>query len=396
MSFSRISTRNWQSFFYLACCFALALLAHPCEKAFADEVTGQSILAAALAAANRIGDVGQRAQALDLIVETQAQSGDIPGAKQTADAIPLSSPDDSTVADTAAGWKKDAYANIAGGQAGAGDIAGARATVASLDDPETINVADQYIAQALARKGDITNAKSCAARTSGICRARADAAIARAQAASGDITAAKETIKGLADTNEQALAYAFVAEIQAKNGDQPGARDTVGLAKAAALQVPDYLSQTAFGAVAKAAVKAGDMDGASELRKTGESYISSQIAIAQAEMGDIAAAKETDAQISDPFDHAFAQVSIAEAESRAGDAAGAIQALDSARTAASSISDSSKAAEACGRIVEAWARSGNPTAAADWARSQQDPTVEVAGLIHIARALCPPEFTDDR
>jgi hypothetical protein len=42
-----------------------------------------------------------------------------------------------------------------------------------------------------------------------------------------------------------------------KNGDLPGARQTADLAKTAAKQVPDYLSRTVFGAVARAEVKVG-------------------------------------------------------------------------------------------------------------------------------------------
>jgi hypothetical protein len=365
----------------------LALLIHPCNRAVADEITSRSILASALTIANGIDDGRLKAQVLEMIAAAQAEMGDISGAKQTADAIVVTAADGSDIAEIQSNWKKEALAAIAGGQAGAGDIDGAFATVDSIDDAGTKAVAYQYIVQALARKGDITGAKASVAMTNGLCRTRANAAIAKAEATAGDITSAIDLAKSLNDATEQAQAFAFIAEAQAKCGDQTGAKQTVDLAKAAAAQVPDYLSRTVDGAVAKAEVKAGDADGTADYKKAYPSYVTREIATGLAETGDISGAKALVAQISDPQDQACTQANIALAELGAGDADGAVDALDSARRFALSIPDSSDNADGFGCVAQAWTKVGEPSAAADWIRSHQDPIVEVTGLIDIARAM---------
>jgi hypothetical protein len=396
MSLCRFSMRYWHSCIRVALFLVCALLAQPCGKAAADEITSRGVLADALAAANRIDDSGLKAQTLDQIASVQAKTGDIAGARQTADAITVDRSGDSTGAQTEAGWKNDAYAEIASAQAGAGDFAGASATVRGIDDDDTKALAFQYIAQELARKGNIPAAKAYAAHLDGASRTRADGAIAEAEATAGDIGAAKEMAKGLDDEKEQALTLAFIAEAQAKHGDQSGAQETVNLAKSAAVQVPDYLSRTVLGTVAAAEVKAGDLAGAEALLKVNPSYIAREIAIARGQTGDIAGAKEMFAQISDPTDQACANAGIAEAQSRAGDGSGAVESLNAARMAAGSISDSSRLADACAYIVEAWTKAGDASAAADWARSQQDPSVEVTGLISVARTLGNSEVSSNQ
>jgi hypothetical protein len=385
--------RRWHSFMGLAVCSALALLAQPCSRAVADGVTSRSVLADALAAANQIDDDSLKAQTLDLIATAQAQTGDAAGAKQTADAIVVNTAGDSAGADTEAGWKRDAYAAIAGGQAGSGDIAGARATVASIDDAETRDLAYQYIAQALARKGEISGAKRFAAHASGTYQTRADVTIAVAEANAGRVDDAMAIATSMDDAYQQVQALALIAQAQAKAGDATGARHTIELAKVAAGTVYDYLASTTYGAIATALVKAGDLDGANALRKIDDQCITREIAIAQADAGDINGARATLEQISDPYGLACANSSLAVALVKAGNALGASQAFDAARSAASSVTESSDAADACGRVASVQAKFGNPNSAADWARSQQDPFVKVSALVSVARALPSPKVS---
>ena len=78
---------------------------------------------------------------------------------------------------------------------------------------------------------------------------------------------------------------------------------------------------------------------------------------------------------------------VADGAEEIGDADGAVDALDSARRFALSIPDSSDNADGFGCVAQAWTKVGEPSAAADWIRSHQDPIVEVTGLIDIARAM---------
>jgi hypothetical protein len=377
---------HWHLLSRFALCSALALLAQPCRVAVADGVTSRSILADALAAAHQIDDGKLKAQALDLVATAQAQSGDITGAKQTAGSIVVDTSGDSAVADIETGFKNDAYAAIAGGQAETGDVDGARATAAGIQDSEAKELAYQYIAQALARKGDISGAKSFAEQASGPHQIQADVTIAGAEAADGNIDDAIAIAKAMDDSYQRVQALSLIAQAQAKAGYVTAARHTIELAMTAAPDVEDCFARATYSAIATAMVQAGDLDGANNLRKF-DGWIISQIAIAQADMGDIAGARATIPQISDPYGLACANASLALALCRARNGPDAREAFGAARSAATSISESTDAAEACGRIASVQAKYGDSSAAADWARSQQDQFVEVSALISVARTL---------
>lgn len=389
MRICRISIRRWGIY----CAIAAPIFLGPGARA--DDLTSESVLNDALTAVNKIDDVRGKAQMLDQIAAAQAQTGDIAGAKQTVQAIGQGA--SNTGADDGTGsWKNDAYAAIAGAQAGRGDVNGAFATVKVIDDDDAKSLAFQNIAQALAKRGDLSAANAYASRLSGTCRARADASIAEARAAAGDFTGAKDLAKTLDDGTEQALALASISEIQAKSGDAAGALETAHLARDAAGQVYDYLSRPVYGAVARAEVKAGDLEGALALRKVDNSFITREIAIARAQMGDISGAKESLGQVSNSMDQACANAGIAAAQSKAGDSSGAAGSLDAARMALSTATNLGDNTEPCAQIVGTWAKFGDANAAADWARSQQDPTVEATTLISVARALGNTELSSNR
>ncbi len=143
-------------------------------------------------------------------------------------------------------------------------------------------------------------------------------------------------------------------------------------------------------------MKAGNQAAADDLRKIDPSFIASQIAIAQAQMGDVSTARATAGEVTDQFDQVSADSSIAEALAKSDDLPGAAQALNAAREALSTITDTTIAADACGRIAEAWTKCGGPSHAADWVHSQQDTNAEISGLISIARALSNANYSSEQ
>jgi hypothetical protein len=352
----------------------------------ADTVTAQGVLADAVSAANRIDDAGVKAHVLDLIAAAQAECGDGASARQTAGSIVVNA-DDPGNAQAETGWKNDAYAAIVGGQAECGDIDRARAAAAQFADADVKSLAYQYIAQDLAKTGRRSEAREFAGRCGGVDRARADGAIAVADAAAGNFDDAKAEATSLGDPSEQVQALTRIAELQAKAGDVNSARQTIELAKSAAAQVPQWLARATYGAIAAAMVWAGEVDDANALRKIDENYVVRKIAVAQADMGDISAARATIAQISDAAGLACANARVAVALWKAGHAADANDALDAVRYAASQIGDSSQAADAAGIIAAAQTQVGDASSAADWGRAQQDPFVGASALIAVAKAL---------
>jgi hypothetical protein len=394
VAFNWLFTRLCRFMLRSVMCGCIALLALSSDGASADQITSTGVLSDALAATDKIDDPRLKAQVLDMIAMTQAESGDTAGAKQSAEGIVVNASEDAATADAELGWKKDAYAAIAGGEAGRGDIDGAQATVASIIDPDTKSLAYEYIAQALARKGDIAGAKRFAALATGTDQTRADRAIAAALATTGNFEEAKAIAGSLDDDYEKVQALTAIAQAQAKAGDSSAAKQTIELARAAAANVGDYLASATWGAIAMALVKAGDLDGANSLRKIDEVRIARDIAVAQADLGDIAGAKQTIAQITDSSALACANARLALAQWRAHDITGATESLEAAKSAASEISGSSDQADACERIVEAWTIAGNPSGAAQWAESQNDPVSEVKGLITVVRYTGHPEISD--
>jgi hypothetical protein len=371
----------------LTAIIAIALLTLASPRLRADQVRSQNLLADALAVANRIDDGQVKAQTQDLIATAQAQTGDIASVLQTADAMRVDVSADSQTTETESGWRLDAYAAIAGARAGLGDTPGAVAAASAIEDSSAKSMAFQHIVEALAARGDINGALNYCSRTSQIYRTRSYAAVAKAQAAAGNIAAAARTAANLDNSSEQALTFIAVAQAQIKSGDSSGARSTLEQARAATDQIPGHLSRSVYGAIARAEVKAGNQPAADDLRKIDASYIASQIAVAHAQMGDISAAWATAAEVANQFDQAWADSSIAEALAKSDDFSDAATALNAAREALSLITDTTNAADACGRIAEAWTRCGGPSHAADWVHSQQDPNAEISGLISIARAL---------
>lgn len=132
----------------------------------------------------------RKGQAQQFITEGQAKTGNIPGAKRTADLIR-----DWT-------YKSRAQRSIAEAQLNAGDTAGAKETLASalfaaerIGNASSTDSEQNYIAQTQIEAGDIAGARKTATLTQGtLYKVWAYSRIAKAQAISGDTASAQMTL----------------------------------------------------------------------------------------------------------------------------------------------------------------------------------------------------------
>jgi hypothetical protein len=160
----------------------------------------------------------------------QAKANDIPGALRLADEIPEG---------IRFGLRDLAFYGVVLAQASAGDLAGARSTVARLKEPVIQNMATAAIFGAQARKGDEVGALAAAQAVPDLeARAVALAGIAAAQAKAGNVAGAIRTAVGIPDirgptgfidSQQRSMAFAKIAEIQADRGDRSGAWTTTSM-----------------------------------------------------------------------------------------------------------------------------------------------------------------------
>jgi tetratricopeptide (TPR) repeat protein len=215
-------------------------------------------IGAALTTNGLFQDPDRKLENLIRIAKAQAKNGDNTGAKKTlAPVIEAGGP-----AKNPARWLRE----IAPIQAMSGDIAGARQTADLIQDPYDRSVALLFIAATQTKSGDIVGARQTAEHIGdpGI-KSYTQRVIARAQATSGDIESALQTADLIQDPYDRSGALLDIADAQTKHGDNAGAQKTL----ASAISVADLAESSArcLHNIAQAQAKLGDLAGA---RKTAE------------------------------------------------------------------------------------------------------------------------------
>lgn len=329
--------------------------------------------AIAAAQANR-GDVaGARATAakgtssgdianeyLRLVARAQAKSGDAAGAEKSFIAYIRSMPDSGAATDTA----NQSLELLAAAQLEFADIAGAQATAARIRNGASQATVLSRIAVALAQhdQGDAAKAALAQAVTAaqayrdlyGYDKSRAFLEIVKAEAATKDFHAALDTARQISDGFTKNQAFAFIALAQAKSGDAPAAVQTVDsiVNDAAAKNREDTLQD---------------------------------IAIAQADAGNLAGAQATLALLPNDYDTSSVTAAIAVAQARAGNFKAALSTSDL-------LSEHDRRAWsfrifAVRGIAKAQAETGDAVAAKLWIASLNTPALEASALMGIAEGL---------
>lgn len=356
------------------------IFAATARMAFAADPTSAELLKDALGATATINNAGEKAVVLSYLVMSQARTGDIAGAKQTAESI-------------AGPFKIFAYGNIAAAMAYAGDIDGAKALLDGIG-ADVKSTGYEGIVEAVADKGDVAKAKTMAVQIADrFYAAHAQEHIAMAQAAAGDLEAAKATISAISGPEDVIVeAYVYVAEIEIKAGKADEGRKIIDLATAAAKRVPGYLLPVALADIAEAQTRAGNLAVAMQIVEKAKgpddkALFLGHIADAQIKMGDLDAAKKTASSLSEAGRRSRLEADLATAEAAKGDKDGAGQLLKDAQTLAASITDVPLRAIACMAIGKAQVQVNGAVAAADWARSQKDPQVRALALMGVVAGL---------
>lgn len=339
------------------------------------EIRSQDLLAEALTAADQIEDFSRETEVVAQIAMAQARTGDLVGALKSArTGVPVTD-------------RNPVYLTIAAAQAKAGDIKGAIATADAI--PDYRSVAYASIIEAMAQRGDISGAKALLVRiTDPDARTGALASISIGQATANDVPGACETAASIAGEGiDKVAAYTGIANAQSSAHDLPGALKTIALAKAAAKHVSAPVLPEAMSRIAASQVRAGDLTGAQETgSNTPNHYADPVIAVAQADTGDIAAAKASAQGITNAYERIFILSVIVVNESKAGNLSEARQTLDTAKAEAAKLTGTVQASS-CNLIAQAQTKIGDAKGAVQWARSLKNPQSRVSALTGIAESL---------
>jgi hypothetical protein len=286
----------------------------------------------------------EKAWAYQFIAEGQAGAGDFSGAKATAEQIEKNG---AYVPDLGGNRRDFAYSAISQAQRKAGDVAGAVATEAEIDNKVAMDAVPEWARRVeIFRKnisaGDLAGAKAIAARVEDEEERRhVYRQIAETQADLGDMKGAKETASGLTGEDE-ALAYQYIVAVQAKAGDITGAETTTALI-GRLLQCDIKQKVQSHIVIAIAQATRGDVIGADKhlivakvtaLQMTDDrerEIAFCDIARAQAGAGDVAAAETTASQSGSAIgkDAFGAYEAVLAARADAGDVAGVIDFITS-------------------------------------------------------------------
>ena len=287
-------------------------------------------------------DEADRASEYACVAETQAMTGDAAEAKNTALLI--------TDNDT----RENACVKV---QAKLGDVAGAKRTASQIVDDAYKAMAYEDIAQSQLEVGDATGARQTLAeagkvvsrlgRNSGGQFASAALiykSIAKAQIKAGDLPGARQSLDGSRAAvahmrpgwDNPASYYAKIANEQVKAGDLSGAQQSLEEAGKTVAQYSNNQDQAdAYAAMAEAYVRSGDLATAkkiaaepTEIFAKLSAYV--RIVTMQAAAGDIAGAKETTASVKELSgnvlgDEAYAKIALAQV--KAGDVLAARETL---------------------------------------------------------------------
>ncbi|MBD1866141.1 AAA family ATPase [Cyanobacteria bacterium FACHB-471] len=376
-----------------------------CIKALVDFAIVQAIagdavqtpLNTALTTAEQIKDSSSKAKALTAIAIAQVKVGDPAAALTTVEQIePFP--------------KAVALKEVAIAQANAGDVSAILTIAEQTEDPLFKAWALKEIAIAQANAGDISAALTIAEQIKdSSSKAKVLTAIAIAQANAGD-AAALTTAAQIKDSSSKVGALTAIAIAQANAGDATAAQTTLNTALlTTAEQIRDPSSKAwALKEIAIAQANAGDAAAQTTLNTalttaekiedpSSKAWALKEIAIAQAKAGDVAAAQTTlntalttAEQMENPLfkaqalkEIAIAQATtlkeIAIAQVNAGDAAAAL-------TTAQQIKDLSFQAETLKEIAIAQVNAGDAAAALTTAQQIKDPSSQAETLKEIAIA----------
>jgi len=290
----------------------------------------------ALETIGRIQDPKNKDRAKRIVSYFQARTDDVASALKTAESI-----QDEEV-------RGSALNDIAHVQVDAGDLAGALRTAILIPAVGDANAVLQHISLAQARKGDIGGAlKTAALYGHG---SDLQSRVAKVQAESGDLAGALRTAASFDKDNKDyytmGLVQASFAQAQLTRGDAGGARKALASARQSADLVSDTdRKETVLRQIALIQAESGDLAGALAVAGQIQSVYwkgetQSDIVVAQARGGDVAGALNTADAIQYPDDYkkSVALVRVAEIQAKGGNFAGAL------RTSGLIRSDSSKAA----------------------------------------------------
>jgi len=201
-------------------------------------------LDAAAEAAGSVGNIWAKADILWQIAAAQAQSGDFKSSLKTATSIPAGSHREAALKDiivaqarsgdrngalqTASkfGVKNDstlmdlAFSNIGEKEAAAGNIQGAMAAIAKIEEKDARSIAMMRVVNIQAEGGDIKGAlESISKIPKGTHQDRATQSVVEAQARSGEIEGALQTVTTIQDEFRRGDALIALAESQAIKGN---------------------------------------------------------------------------------------------------------------------------------------------------------------------------------
>jgi hypothetical protein len=347
----------------------------------------RDLLGKATIAANQISDADQKSDTLGGIVMARARTGDIAGAKQAAasnSAINLSL----------------AYGGIAGALAFSGDVNGALEVLKTPNlGADNLPMIYNSIAQVQAIKGDIVGAKATAAKiTADFFSAKAQEKIALAEARAGDLPAARATVDAISSPIDvKSTAYVELAELEFRAGKDADARRVMQAAVDTAKQIKDYTAAMTWADVAEGEVQAGDLDSAMKIasaaaNESDKSLVLRNIATMQAEMGDLESAKKTAALMGNNSETVSVNLKVAEATAKTGDIASAKKWIDDAEKLIGLAKYPGSRAISVGEIARTKAGVEGLATAAAWAQARTDPGERARALLGVVEAM--PDYQD--
>ena len=209
--------------------------------------------------AQQIRDANLRAEALQRIAVAQAQSGNTIEAKQTiSDALNSVPP---VEGDAVAFF---VLSSVIATQAQVGDVVGAKQSVQKIDDARLRSPALRGIAIMQAKMGEINKAKQTAREIYGVDSYDGTLRdISAIQADAGDFSGAKQTAQPIESVGSRVGALRDIAVKQAKTGSINDAKQTFAIALDSARQIDDADTQAwAMWFVATGQAEAQDFAGA--------------------------------------------------------------------------------------------------------------------------------------
>jgi RNA polymerase sigma factor (sigma-70 family) len=308
----------------------------------------RAVLRDARKAADAIQDAQWRAWVLQSIAEEQARTGDRAAAAQTfQEAIETAKLIRSEGFDPTS-QSRETLVWIAGSQAAAGDARGARETAEAIEGPSRER-ALWAVAHGLVRFGDIEGALKTVRDDSVL------GAVVRRQAETGKLTEAARTLEAIGSDEVRVGALAALASAQVRASDKPAARKTY----ARALKIAARIGQHAYVEIARAQAETGDLQAA---RETADDIIiepwrSTALLAIQIKAGDFKDALQTALNLTPHFKRGEAFHEVVTAQVRSGDIEGALRAADTVKHVYWRVATLAE-------IAKAQARAGDRAAAA--------------------------------